>query len=98
MRIITERKLREFRATEKGAEKPMREWIAVFREADWHSFADVRDTFNHADVYKNCAIFDVGGNEYRIIAKVAYRAHKVFIRLVLTHEEYDENKWKSDCT
>jgi mRNA interferase HigB len=102
MRIITERKLRDFWEDARGAErvrreKAMREWKAVVRFADWNSFADVRNTFNHSDVFRNCTIFDIGGNQYRIIAKLAYRTKLVFIRAVLTHSEYDEKKWQSDC-
>ena len=80
MRIITERKLREFYAVNKDSENAMRDWIRTDRVADWNNFADLRNTFNHADIYKNCTIFDVGGNKYRIIAKVKYKAHSVFIR------------------
>jgi len=75
----------------------MAEWRDAVRVADWSNFADVRLTFNHADVYHDCVIFDVGGNKYRIIAKVRYQKHLIFIRAVLTHEEYDENKWCGDC-
>ena len=102
MRIITERKLREFCDSANGAErlrrqKVMREWITVVRRATWNSFSDVRGTFNHSDVYCNCTIFDIAGNRYRIIAKVAYKIKVVFIRAVLTHDEYDRGKWKQDC-
>src|SRR4051794_21535365 len=102
MRIISERQLRGFWQAAKGSEaqrreKVMREWRDTVKGADWNSFADVRQTFNHADVYHDCVIFDVSGNQYRIIAKVRYQKHIVFIRVVLTHREYDENKWCSDC-
>jgi mRNA interferase HigB len=102
MRIISDKQLREFWLAAKGDErtarqKTMKEWRKVVRRADWNTFIDVRKTFNHADVYKNCVIFDVGGNKYRIVAKVAYRVKIVFIRSVLTHEEYDNNQWCDDC-
>lgn len=97
MRIITERKIQEFWEAHLAAESAMRQWIATVREADWHNFADVRATFNHADIYKRCTIFDVGGNKYRIIAMIEYQKHLVFIRQVLTHVEYDKNKWQPDC-
>ena len=98
MRVITERRIREFWRSEKGLEKTirektMREWMRIVKLADWQNFSDLKNTFNHADVYKNCTIFDVGGNKYRIIAKVQYRKHIVFIRFVLTHSEYNEKKW-----
>lgn len=96
-RIITERKIREFYQNIPAAENAMHEWIKITRASDWSNFADLRRTFNYADVYKNCVIFDVGGNKYRIIGKVAYRKHLIFIRFVMTHSEYDENEWREDC-
>lgn len=102
MRIISERKLREFwqaaDAPERSKrEKAMREWITIVRRAGWESFADVRKTFNHSDVYGNCTIFDLAGNKYRIIGKIAYGIKVVFIRFVLTHAEYDKKKSQADC-
>lgn len=102
MRIISEKKLREFWQAAKGGERArryiaMRVWIKTVKSADWKSFVDVRKTFNHADIYGGCTIFDVGGNKYRIIGKTAYRKKVIYIRFVLTHEEYDENAWRSDC-
>ena len=102
MRIISEKHLRNFwdsadRSEGAKREKAMREWIAVVRKADWKDFADIRRTFNHSDICGNCTIFDVGGNKYRIIAKVAFGIQIVFIRFVLTHAEYYEKKWQADC-
>lgn len=102
MRIISEKKLREFWQAAKGGERTvreqaMREWIGTVRSADWRNFAELRQTFNHADVYCGCTIFDVGGNKYRIIAYVSYRRHIVYIWHVLTHAEYDKKNWQNDC-
>ena len=97
MRIISEKQLREFWEKHPAAEAALRQWIKVVKAADWHTTADLRATFNSADFYCNCVIFNVGGNNFRIIAKVAYGIKVVFIRFVLTHREYDEKKWQSDC-
>jgi mRNA interferase HigB len=103
MRIISEKNIRAFwenaktNAERRRRESPMREWIKVVKHADWANPGDLRQTFNHADFYKNCVIFDVGGNKYRIIAKAAYQKHLVFIHSVLTHSEYDENRWRAGC-
>ena len=75
----------------------MQLWIRVVKAADWDTFSDVRETFNHSDIYGDCTIFDVGGNNYRVIAKVRYRKKIVFINEVLTHTEYDRKKWQTDC-
>ena len=97
MRIISEKRLREFWQKNPESENAMREWVTPVKLAHWNNFSDVRKTFNHSDIFGGCAIFDVGGNKYRIIAKVAYQIKVVFIRFVLTHKEYDEKKWQADC-
>lgn len=97
MRIISEKRLRAFWLEHSEAEFPLRQWIKTVRKADWKSFTDIRKTFNSADIYKKCVVFNVGGNNYRIIGIVEYEKHLVFIRAVLRHSEYDKNKWKPDC-
>lgn len=97
MRIISEKKLREFWQQRPDAENAMREWIKTVKLAHWNNFSDVRKTFNRADIYGGCVIFDVGGNKYRIVGKIAYEFKIVYIRFVLTHRQYDEKKWQSDC-
>jgi mRNA interferase HigB len=39
-------------------------------------------------------VFDIGGNKYRIIARIDYMRQTVFITYVLTHKEYDTGHWK----
>lgn len=97
MRIISEKRIREFWQQRPEAEKAMREWIKTVRRADWSNPSDVRKTFNHADNYGCCVIFDVGGNKFRIIGKIAYGFRIVYIRSVMTHQQYDEKRWQSDC-
>ena len=70
MRIIREKPIKEFWQQHAEAETAMKEWIRKVKPADWDDFSDVRKTFNHADIYKCCVIFDVGGNNYRIITKI----------------------------
>lgn len=40
------------------------------------------------------AIFDIGGNKFRLIAAIHYNTGKVFVLRVLTHKEYDAERWK----
>jgi len=97
MRIISKRQLREFWVLNPGAEKPLLQWFDVVRKANWDNFADVRDSYRHADIYRNCVIFDIGGNKYRLITKIRYSKKRVYIRFVLTHRQYDKNIWMEDC-
>ena len=51
--------------------------------------------FPHADIVGERTVFNIGGNKYRLIARVNYRTQKVFILAVLTHVDYDKDAWKS---
>ncbi len=90
--------MREFWKQHPDARKPLQDWYDIAEEAIWRNFADVRNTFRHADSYCDCTIFDVKGNDYRLIAIVLYQAQRVYVRHVMTHKEYDKGAWKDDCS
>jgi mRNA interferase HigB len=98
VRVISQKKLREFwdNPRHAGSEQCLRAWYQVVKNADWTRFADVRNTYGTADLVGNKVVFDVGGNKYRLIAVIDYESHKLFVRFVLTHEEYDTGQWKGD--
>ena len=98
MHIISKRPLREFWARIPEAEQPLKEWWSNVSKAIWANPADVKSTYNTVDIYKACVIFDIGGNKYRLIAKIEFAIQTVFVKHVLTHKEYDRGNWKNDCT
>lgn len=63
----------------------------------WHSWGDVKAEFGSASLVGNCVVFNIGGNKYRLVTRILYPSQKVFILKCMTHAEYDQNKWKSDC-
>jgi mRNA interferase HigB len=42
-------------------------------------------------------VFNIGGNKYRLVTRILYSSQKVFVLKVMTHKEYDADKWKEDC-
>jgi len=50
--------------------------------------------FGSADWVKPYVIFNMNGNKFRLIAEVNYRSQTLFIRYILTHQEYVKGKWK----
>ena len=58
------------------------------------SLAEVRTVFPTADKVDKFTVFNIGGNKARLITAIHYNRRKVYIRAVLTHEEYDQNQWK----
>jgi mRNA interferase HigB len=92
MRIIAVGTLRGFWARPGcgDAEQPLRAWVHVVRAAEWANPADVKRMFRSADILPGGrAIFDIGGNKYRLIVAVHYRGKRVYIRFIGTHAEYD---------
>ena len=79
--------------TRKGnekAEKPLRGWYTLALAARWGSTVEVRQSFPQTDFRpKGWAIFDVGGNKFRIVARIDYPNGVMFIHEVLDHREYD---------
>ncbi len=72
--------------------KPLAEWLAKVGAAQWNNFADMKKTFNSVDFVAPYYVFDVGGNNFRVIAVVILVAKTVYVDKVLTHAEYDG--WK----
>jgi mRNA interferase HigB len=96
LHIISKKKLREFWDRYPRARLALESWHQVVRRAEWTNFADVRRTFNTADQVGRFVVFDIGGNKYWLIAAIHFNRGKVFVRHVLTHSEYDADKWKDD--
>ncbi len=97
MHIISKPKIREFWLQNLDSEVPLLDWYKQSKKADWNNLVETRQLFPHADLVGECIVFNIGGNKYRLITKINYRAKIIYIRFILTHKEYDQNKWKNDC-
>ncbi len=72
----------------------MRFWYAEASHTSWRNILDIRKSFNSVDIFERRTIFDIGGNKYRLIARVNFKRQEVFVLYVLTHAEYDKGDWK----
>ena len=91
VRVIAKSTLRTFWEKHTDAEGPLKAWYAEVSRAKWKGPADVRKMFNSADfVANNRVIFNIKGNNYRLVTVVLYSAQIVFIRFVGTHKQYDK--------
>jgi mRNA interferase HigB len=97
VRIISHRAIREFTANHKAAAQPLDDWYRIAKRAAWSNLAEVRMIYPHADLVGSCVVFNVGGNKWRLISKIAFNRHVLYIRFILTHKDYDEGGWKHDC-
>ena len=101
MRVISKARLREFwQARRQGdAKGPLQAWFTHVnnRTVSWKNWGDVRGDFSTASLVGNCVVFNIAGNKYRLITRILYASHKVFVLQVLTHVDYDRNQWKAIC-
>lgn len=90
MRIITESRLTAFWKQHPDAEVPLKVWRKLVRTKKYQNPHEVRKDFPSADFLgDSVTVFDIGGNKYRLVVSMRYSMQHVYIRHVVTHEEYD---------
>lgn len=93
--LIKEKTIRNYVTGNSGSKIPFEEWLTRLKKADWEKPADMKETFPAADLLGRSSlrvVFDIGGNNYRIICKYAFGENEVhlFVCWIGTHSEYDE--------
>jgi len=69
------------------------EWYYKAKQADWADFESLKKTFPSTDYVGNgLFVFNIGGNKYRLIARIIFKVRTLFIRFIGTHKEYDNIK------
>lgn len=92
MWTISKTRLVSFYQKHPEAKEKLEAWYRACKACQAANFSELKQTFNTADyVPEKYTIFDVGGNDYRIVAVIHYNTQKVYIREVFTHAQYD--KW-----
>ncbi len=94
MHVIAKPVLIEFWAKYPDAENPLQAWDRTMESEVFTDFNDLKATFASADYVDGLTVFNIGGNKYRLISAIHYNRHKIFIRAVLTHTEYNHGTWK----
>ena len=90
MWVIAKRVLREFWKKHPATEQPLKAWHWQTERATWNSPADIKKDYPSASILaNNRVVFNIKGNDYRLIVHVKY-GHMVFIRFVGTHAEYEK--------
>ena len=90
MRVIAVSTLRAFWERFPDAEQPLKAWYEEAKSAAWTQPAENKAQYRSASVLKNRrVVFDIKGNDYRLIVAVAYKLQIVYVKFVGTHKEYD---------
>jgi mRNA interferase HigB len=94
MHVITRQRLNEFAEKHPDARSSLAGWYTITRKSRFLNFAQLRETFPQADQVGKFTVFNIGGNKVRLVAAVHYYRNKIYIRHVLTHQDYDAGEWK----
>lgn len=94
MRIVSLKTLKEYSDKNKDVHIALMDWYEKVRKAEWNNLADIKKDFNSADYAgNNRYIFNIKGNQYRLVVIIIFISKKVYVRFIGTHQEYD----KIDC-
>jgi mRNA interferase HigB len=87
--------LKEFTEKYPDSKTALQEWVSIVRKSEWNSFADIKKTFNSVDAVGNQRyVFNIKGNNYRLVMVVKFTVGFIYVRFIGTHAEYD----KIDCS
>lgn len=90
MRVISRKALRDCWTKHADAEQPLRAWYDDVKRAKWRVPSDIKSVYRNASfVGNNRVVFNIKGNDYRLVVAVNYAAGIVYVRFVGTHGQYD---------
>lgn len=91
MRVIAKRTLVEFWQKHPDSQSPLAAWYAEAAKGEWNTPQEIKNLYKTASFLEgNRVVFNIGGNKYRLIAKINYPHGVIYIRFVGTHAEYDK--------
>lgn len=90
MRVIAVASLRAFWLQHPDAEQPLKAWFEEASKASWTQPSDIKAQYRSASILKNRrVVFNIKGNDYRLVVAVAYRLQIVYVKFIGTHHQYD---------
>lgn len=91
MQIVAVKFLRAFWEKYPDAEQPLKSWVDEAKKATWAQPAQIKEQYRSASILKaKRVVFNIKGNDYRLVVSVAYRFQAVYVKFIGTHKEYDE--------
>ena len=91
MRVIAKRTLRDFWEKHADSEQQLKAWYNEAEQADWKSPNEIKKDYPSASILEdNRIVFNIKGNNYRLIVRINYKYSILWIRFIGTHAEYDK--------
>jgi mRNA interferase HigB len=96
MHLISIRNLRADASQHSNVKNQIEDWYTTIKKVEWQSLEEVRQVYRDAEAVGNLTVFNIKGNEYRLIVGINYEDKVIYYKKFLTHAEYDKGKWKND--
>jgi mRNA interferase HigB len=90
-RIIAKRTIREFWEKHPESKEYLETWYETVKGAEWNTPNEIKEFYTTVSILKNSrVVFNIKGNDFRLVAKINYEKEWLFIRFIGTHKEYDQ--------
>ena len=94
MHVISRKRLKQAALRHSDVGTALDAWFRITKRSVWKDLSDVQRTFRTADAVAKWTVFNIKGNACRLMTEINCRFRRIYIRHVLTHAEYDKEKWK----
>jgi len=94
MHITSRKALRLFWEQYPDSRLALVRWYKMMQNTEFQNLSQLRAALPTADKAGDLIVFNIGGNKYRLITSIHFNRGKVYVRHVLTHQEYDRGAWK----
>ena len=94
MHVITRKRLLEFTKKYPDCATSIESWYRIVKRTNFNTFAELRQTFPNAERVGKLTVFNSGGSKVCLISAIHYNTHRIYIRRILTHAEYDRGDRK----
>src|ERR1700753_1819364 len=101
MRIVKPSRILQFQKAYPKAASALGRWLEIAENHDWPNIQALRRVFRSADAVevqsgKTVTIFNIAGNDFRLITAIHYNRRIIYVMLFLTHAQYDKDTWKDN--
>ena len=97
LRIISKKILREFWGKHSDSKQQLQSWFQETSNANWKNPVEIKKEYPSASfLANNRVVFNIKGNNYRLIVGINYVKQRAYFKYFLTHAEYDKDAWKND--
>jgi mRNA interferase HigB len=94
MHIISRKMIYDFGEKYPETMNSPKRWYNLIKEQKFNNLVEIKNVFSDVDYIEGLYIFNIGGNKARLIATINFKNSKIYIKTILSHSEYDKDKWR----